>query len=484
MVREAASQDAASPGEMPYRDDNVSDVVSRRLQQINERQLMRGLLGGALERMLGEPVEVDHYEIQYCKVKPWPDINLALVLTLRCANSSVLRRHVSCTIRPHVSSALEQFEDEVSRHSDRSIALVPEMSMLMRLFPCDPVLTGLNVATNVSGMLALLRAHLPHREDGCRPSALGYEVVHYKPERLCTLRYTVQLTDPAHRLTRVSDVYGKVYCDDRWKSSTEFQTAMWRAASASGNVWRTARPIASVPEDKFVLQEAVGGRPFRRVFDELTQENASEAELIQAERHLAAVACAVRSMQRTSLRLGSSLDFSTLWANQAKNLPYLEYAHPKLARELTRLRTAIARLEGTFCRQPLGPAHGDFAYANVLLEDEVVGVIDFDKGGQAEPAYDPAYFLTHLSSFGIRHPKRLRHVSRLCEAFRNTYLALAPDVPPHRLALYEALDLAAYVLRNFKKQSHQPNWLPWAEAQIEYAWERLTWAARQRSFAS
>ena len=484
MVRDVSSQNATSLGEMPHHDAEASEILAERLRQINDRRLMKGHLSTALARMMREPVEVIEHEIQYCKVKPWPDVTLALQMTLECANGNVRRCHVSCTIRPTVSKALEQFEDEVSRHSDRSIAVVPEMAMIVRLFPCDLVLTGLSAATDESGMLALFRAHLPHREDGCRPSALRYDVVHYKPQRLCTLRYTVQLTHPTGDLTGMTDVYGKVYCDDRWKSSLEFQSAMWRAACASETVWRTARPVVCVSKERFILQEAVDGRPFRRVFDELTQDDASEAELKQAECHLTAVARTVRSMQHAPIRLGPRLDFAALWGNQAKNLPYLAYSYPKLGRELGRLRTALARFEGTLCSQPLGPAHGDFAYANVLLEGGVVGVIDFDKGGQAEPAYDPAYFLTHLSSFGIRHPKRLRHVTRLCEVFRQAYLGLAPEVPPHRLALYEALDLVAYVLRNFKKQSHQPNWVPWAHAQIEYAWERLSWATRQGRFVS
>jgi hypothetical protein len=66
----------------------------------------------------------------------------------------------------------------------------------------------------------------------------------------------------------------------------------------------------------------------------------------------------------------------------------------------------------------------------------------------------------------------------LCDHFRQAYLELAPDVSPRRLALYEALDLSAYVLRNFRKQSHQARWLKWATGQIESAWERLAHAAR------
>jgi Ser/Thr protein kinase RdoA (MazF antagonist) len=464
----------------------AAEVLTKRLQQLQDRPLMKAVLGAALQEMLRNRIEVDQYQIEYCKIKPWPDINLALQLTLRDkAAGGLSRRYVSCTIRGKPSSALEQFHLEISqlKHTadqPHPITLVPGMGMVVRLFPFDPALSGLGPATDVPAMLELFRAHLPEcRNEGWWPTDLRYEVVHYKPGRLCTLRYSVKLEHPTLRMSRSVDVFAKVFRDDRWRACCEFQTALWQAACASDGVWRTARPVASVPEWRVALQEALSGRPFRHVFAELTHAEASDEELHQVERHLTAVARAIRSMQLAPVRLGPTFDFPALWASQGRNLPYLKRSQPALAKDLNRLRKELVKLEAAIPRAPLTLAHGDFAYGNVLLDDEVVGIIDFDKGGQAEPAYDAAYFLTHLSSYGIRHPKRQPHVARVCEAFRSAYLSLAPEVSPHRLALYEALDLTAYVLRNFRKQSHQANWVEWAQAQTECAWQRLNFAARQ-----
>jgi Ser/Thr protein kinase RdoA (MazF antagonist) len=195
------------------------------------------------------------------------------------------------------------------------------------------------------------------------------------------------------------------------------------------------------------------------------------------ESHVVAVARAVRSMQQASVRSGPNLDFATLLAAQARNLEYLYRSEPQLAAELTRLREAMLQRERTIPAGSPGFSHGDFAHGNVLLHGESIGIIDFDRAGQAEPVYDVAYFLTHLCSYGIRHPRRQAHVSRLCQRFRDAYLSLAPEVDPRRLALYEALDLSAYVLRNFRKQSHQAKWLRWAPQQIAAAWARLHEAA-------
>ena len=134
-------------------------------------------------------------------------------------------------------------------------------------------------------------------------------------------------------------------------------------------------------------------------------------------------------------------------------------------------------MERSIPRAPLVFCHGDFAHGNVLIDGETVGIIDFDKSGAAEPAFDIAYFLTHLWSFGLRHEKRMPHVAALWKHMRDAYLACAPEVSSERLAVYEALDFAAYVLRNFRKQSHQASWLAWAGGQIEAARQRLDIAA-------
>jgi hypothetical protein len=82
-----------------------------------------------------------------------------------------------------------------------------------------------------------------------------------------------------------------------------------------------------------------------------------------------------------------------------------------------------------------------------------------------------------LWSFGLRHEKRMPHVTGLWKHMRAEYLAQAPEVSSERLAVYEALDFSAYVLRNFRKQSHQASWFGWAGGQIEAARHRLDIAA-------
>jgi Ser/Thr protein kinase RdoA (MazF antagonist) len=458
-------------------------LLTGRLEQLRDRDHMKVVLQRALDDLSPQPVEVQDFEITYCKVKPWRDVSVALsVASQHGASGKLCHQLVSGAMWGTVDEARLHWRKEVDAdaHINRvSAVLVPEMATVLRLFPADSVLTSLTRVTDRAVMTTLLSESLPEcREEGWRVRDLDVEPVHYKPGRLCTLRYNLTLDHPRRSESRQMHLFGKAYRDDRWQQSYETLASTWAASQASGGAWHAARPIAVVEPWKFVVQSAVVGERFRQVLADLTPDDATPDQLRQVKRHLESVARAVWSMQQAPLKCGPRLDLEALLAAQRRNLDYLHGVHEATAHELERLRAEIERVAAATPASELVLAHGDFAHGNVMLNGDQVGIIDFDRMGQAEPAYDVAYFLTHLTSFTLRHPRRAAHMQPLCDHFRAAYLDLAPSVSPRRLALYEALDLSAYVLRNFRKQSHQARWLKWAKGQIESAWERLDHATR------
>ena len=479
-------------------DDDPSDVLTHRLEQLREPIWMKHVLELALRQLTHASVGVDDYRIEYCKIKPGRDINVALQLMLRRVDGSMFSRRVSCTLFASTQKGADRFYDEsrqqvpasiagqpVTAGFERLIAFVPEPAMIVRVFPMDPVLTGLQLATDVESMRPLLAQHLHGGGgNGRQAQGLTYNVLHYKPGRTCTLHYNLMLDHAPGGAPETCQFYGKVYRDDRGDHCYKLLRAAWEASCASDGLWQAAQPVLHLPQWRLVVQSAVSGQQFRYWLAELAHDTADEAALQQVEKRLQSIAAAIRSLQLSATRLGPICDFAQLWGAQEKNLAYFGQWQPELAAEIGRIRDELRTWERRIPAAPLTFAHCDFAHGNVLVGDHGIGIIDFDRAGQAEPAYDVAYFLTHLWSFGIRHPRRQTHIARLCTYFRNAYLDLAPEVSPARLALYEALDFAAYVLRNFRKQSHQANWLAWARAQVQAARERLEKSVRQGGTAA
>ena len=61
-------------------DSELADVLNRRLEQLRDDEWIRGVLTRALAGLCDGPVELDSHEIDYCKIKPGRDINVALPL--------------------------------------------------------------------------------------------------------------------------------------------------------------------------------------------------------------------------------------------------------------------------------------------------------------------------------------------------------------------------------------------------------------------
>ncbi|HET6202846.1 MAG TPA: aminoglycoside phosphotransferase family protein [Planctomycetota bacterium] len=486
-------QDESDDDLEPEDGGEVSGVLARRLDQLRDERWFGPVLESALAQMTAAGPKVAGYEIDYCKIKPNRDINVALRARLAGPTGAALAPlRLSCTLFASPEACrLKYGEDEANALHEatrrrleaagfaRPVAVLGDPPIIVRLFPVDPALPGLAAATDGEEMKSLFASRLEAcRRTGGAPRGFTHEILHYKPRRSCTIHYTVDLGDGSE--PAACRVYGKLSRDDRGVRYHRLLTSAWEAALASGGLWRAARPVGYVPRWRLLLQEAVPGRDFRLVFAELTPDDVTPAQLERIGGLLDGIARAIRGVQRAPIPDGPVMTFERLFAAQERNLRYMGGLQPRLAAELAAIRKEVERLARETAPAPLVFSHGDFAHGNVLIEGDRVGIIDFDKAGAAEPVYDVAYFLTHMRSFGIRHPRRMPHVTRLGERFRDCYLALAPEASAERLSLYEALDFSAYVLRNFRKQSHQASWLAWAEGQVAAAWERLGAAAGRK----
>ena len=489
MLPPDPAQDESDDEELDGSD--LTGVLAQRLEQLRDAGWLKPVVELAFVHMTGTRPAVDGLQIEYCKIKPNRDINVALRVRLDGAGGEREQR-LSCTLFPTAEACRLKFaEDERNTLQEstrrqleasgfvRPVVVLDEPAMIVRAFPVDPALPGLARATDVREMQALFATCLEACRSAGSAPAVRCEILHYKPRRSCAIHY---LIDPrgagaASGNGATKRVYGKLSRDDRGVRHHQLLSAAWEASLASGGLWRAARPVEYIAPWRLLLQEAVLGRDFRLVFGDLTPDDITPAQMERVRGLLASIARAVHDLQRAALPPGPVLSFEELHSSQERNLRYMRALQPRLAGELAAVRAEALRLERESARGERVFAHGDFAHGNVLIDGDRVGIIDFDQAGSAEPAYDVASFLTHMWSFGIRHPKRMPHVARLSQDFRDAYLALAPEVSAERLALYEALDFSAYVLRNFRKQSHQGQWLAWAEAQVAAAWERLGVAA-------
>lgn len=144
----------------------------------------------------------------------------------------------------------------------------------------------------------------------------------------------------------------------------------------------------------------------------------------------------------------------------------LSFVCPQLARwthDLAR-RLAAHLMQEPAVNQPI---HGDFYAKQVLLADDNVAFLDFDRAVCSDPAADLGNFIAHLERDVLRGDLPPSHVELLKNALLEGY-GLAANCPiPARVALYITAGLFRLAPDPFRYR--EPNWLERTEAILERA---------------
>lgn len=113
------------------------------------------------------------------------------------------------------------------------------------------------------------------------------------------------------------------------------------------------------------------------------------------------------------------------------------------------------------------PLHGDFYAKQVLIDQDVVAVIDFDDAVRGDPAADLGNFVAHLDLDALRGHFSWNRAQQLSQAFLEGYRqATRQTLPPH-VGLYQASALLRLATQPFRYR--QRDWPQQTQAVLERA---------------
>jgi hypothetical protein len=330
---------------------------------------------------------------------------------------------------------------------------VPSLRLHLAAVANDDALPGLDVITDpVQGRRLLgecMRAGGILRP-GADVTAYVPSVVTHKPgvraTVLCQLEYDDRGT------TAPVAVVVKVHHDDQGERA--FQ-AMRGLSDSSGRQTALAQPIAYLPGLRLSIQEYIEHRySFKELFySQFHGDTETWDELLDATR---ATAAGLAGLHRSGYTGGESVRWDQELATLRAKQDNLTTVMPTL-RRIGSVPDRLASAAATIAADPLAPAHHSFRPAQVLLTDNGVAFIDFDKFCRAEPASDIALFTAKLQHMAVNkvttQALRLSHDAKLAQlrtTFLEEYRRHTP-VTEGRVALWEALELTSLVLSAAKK---------------------------------
>ena len=299
----------------------------------------------------------------------------------------------------------------------RPLGFVPELDVILQVFPCDHRLPAL--APLMERTQALLEPYLQehlHRELGAG-STWSTKVVRYRGSLRACVRLTV-----ANQAGRAQSFFAKVYAsDDEAKRAWKVQREVGRHLRARDAGVQIPEPIVNLAQHRILIQEAIPGFSLfalQRQGDVLgaTQGSIRAAHGLAAFHQLALPATDHRL--RTP-RVGTQ--------RIQRSAHRLRATRPSLKNLATLVETdIIANIEHLPAVPPL-VVHGDFKPSHVILTAERDVFVDLDKCATGEPMLDVISMMRRLGSqddlAGTFLREYFRHVPAAWEGRLGPYYA-------------------------------------------------------------
>lgn len=340
-----------------------------------------------------------------------------------------------------------------------------EDRLLLETWSFDDELPALAALTDPASarsvMEGVLRASAPSRQDltlaGCTAT-----VASYKPGVRVTMCCDLAYDGPGQPASWPSTVVAKGHSGEDGATVHQAQLALWDSPLAEDPALAIAEPYGFVEELGLSVQ---GYLDHERSLKDLLAAvfgSAGEASDADAVAALRATAGGLAALHTSGVRYGDEKTWDDELASHSKKHDKLAAAVPWLSGYTGGVLDRLAAAGRKSLADPAVASHGSFRAAQVLLRDGGrVGIIDFDKLRQAEPAADLGPFLSKLRHTAVNKggdelPDAATaaaigaRVHATGTAFIDTYREQAP-VSEARLACWEGLEYLSLVLGSAKK---------------------------------
>jgi hypothetical protein len=265
---------------------------------------------------------------------------------------------------------------------------------------------------------------------GDRPVVSELELVGIRRSRGCVLRYRLDQGEPAV-------IYGKLGYAAAGEALPAVLAALAERASG-GAGWAVALPRClghSIELETTFVAEMPGWRPDLHI----------QAE---RERIVDAGATVAASLHGSGVSVGGAHSLEDELARAARSVHLVQRDATTLGAQLTSVLDAAAAAAGSIPRQQARFAHGSFAPSQLMFDGPRIGVLDFDRVCQAEPAFDLGRFLAPLRVTLARQGKGDGNM--LAQRFLDAYHgADGQPTSSMRVGLYEIASLVRTCARSW-----------------------------------
>lgn len=345
---------------------------------------------------------------------------------------------------------------------------LPGARVLLRTWARDDALPGLTALTDPGTarevLERVLREGAPDRA-GLRLAEVTTTVASYKPGTRATMVCDLGYPDGEQvRPGWPAAIVAKANAGDEGRTVDAALRALWGSPLRTSPHVAVAEPLGYVPELGLTVQGHLEHAwTLKDLLAEAFAPSGGPVDPVPAVR---ATAVALAAVHTSGVTEGSphtwDEELTSHWRKHENLSAVVPWLADLTAGALDRLRTAGAAVPP----DPAVVTHGSFRTAQVLVTPEGrIGIIDFDKLRQAEPAADIGPFLAKLrhtavnkSGGDVPDEATVAALDARVDQLRAEFLAAYREhagVSPQRLAVWEGLEYLSLVLGSAKKGLHE-----------------------------
>jgi Phosphotransferase enzyme family len=304
--------------------------------------------------------------------------------------------------------------------------VLEDLGLALSVFPLHAALPSLMEATDTTSMTSVLRSVL----DDEVATVTAAELVVLRRTRGCVLRYRLESRE--HPV-----VYGKVGYTSSTQAAHAALPALAGSIPARAPEWLMfPRFLGSRDELELSLWSDVpGSRP------DLTLD-------VDVERTVVAAAGVAALLHASPIGAGPARSLGSEVERALAAVRLIDDDTPALAGWLRGILASAVHTLETVPAQPHSLAHGDLTPSQLLFDGRRVGILDFDKLCQAEPALDLGRFLAYLrfalTKRGARSTENL--AARFIESYGDQG---GQPAPAARVNAYEICSLVRMAARSW-----------------------------------
>lgn len=288
-------------------------------------------------------------------------------------------------------------DEATSKRISPGSVRLPELGGVVEVFPFDSQLRSLRWAVdgaelNREFIASRLGEHVPDVFE----APFVTEVLRYRPHRRCTLRYRSQVKSGGVR----KDVIGKVYRSTK-RARTAWNTQVALHARSPDAGVRFPEPLLLVENKGFVVMESVPGPS---VSDLLVAGSVRLADdLIERSAHV------LRRLHRVAVVSSRPSSLSGSLADLRMQIATIGPLAPSFATQAESVVAMISDAMASCGEGDQALVHGDYTPSQLIDGANDLTVVDFDRFGVGDPAFDVGTFMAKLVEDAVLwHRKHLR----------------------------------------------------------------------------